>query len=409
MGAGKGYLLSLLEKRGVFPREELLNIDFDEFKLLQPEFYLYNAMGHPEAGTMCKMESNFLGELLYMIAVAFRCDFLQDGSLRDFNWYRNVFLALSMDTSRSIIIIGVSAPGVEVRKRVEKRALETGRTVPENFINDKAIAAIVDSVTRLGQMPQIALFIMFDCSGYKTELNPDGLPFAEFFYKDGVLQCPHHPNEDCNNEAQTEMKRKLVIDDYDRHVPELPLPLESALYREFIEEEPQDLEIDGWRTKDRTPFWSSGKQGEESVVVRRVSDEADGGDVTMQDAWSHPKGSWPEEQRWFEEAHRSDLELAAAPWPADVYGGLDTGIADPVDEERWRPREVSDVKVNEWGEVETTHTLKDRRKLLTAVVGWGGEAWKDPMHELWDDHSRDFGGFQDLWPYNEKGESEPWK
>lgn len=63
MGAGKGYVLRWLSRTGVFPLDNIVNIDPDHFKSAMPEWEGYKKISSEDAGTLTHKESGFIQEI----------------------------------------------------------------------------------------------------------------------------------------------------------------------------------------------------------------------------------------------------------------------------------------------------------------------------------------------------------
>lgn len=125
---------------------------------------------------------------------------LVDGSLRDVRWYLEYFNKLRRDFCiLRIAIINVVAPIDSVLRRAHKRALVTGRMVPDNLIIESAeaipvsvscLARNADFHARISNEDGVAPYMEYCCMRDKEtklilwtlELQNDG----DYIFKDHV-------------------------------------------------------------------------------------------------------------------------------------------------------------------------------------------------------------------------------
>lgn len=110
-------------------------------------------------GTMCHRESGFMQELAQDAALNTHQNIWVDGSLRDGLWFEKVFIDLRRRfPTYKIAIFYVYAAEDVIRSRVQQRAAETGRDVPEKLLEaslhaaDKSLGILmpyVDFVARI--------------------------------------------------------------------------------------------------------------------------------------------------------------------------------------------------------------------------------------------------------------------
>ncbi|MBH0777597.1 zeta toxin family protein [Nocardia bovistercoris] len=131
--SGKGFLVQLLLKSGVLPRENVVHIDPDSFKEMIPEYRQIIAEGDHRASTMVQSES---GEVY--------------GAARNAAWERglDVILEATMANAESglrhfqraheagheVHFIAVTADPATAVTRNYERALQTGRYVPTDVL-----------------------------------------------------------------------------------------------------------------------------------------------------------------------------------------------------------------------------------------------------------------------------------
>lgn len=153
MGAGKGYVMRWLLANGYLPLKHLVHIDPDYFKTLMPEWKGYLDRNPESAGTLCHRESSYIQELAQEVALSKRVHTWVDGSLRDYQWFTNVFEAIKdRFPYYSIAVFYIHAPAYLVRERIRIRTRETGRKIPEKLIadclnaNDDSLGFLADKV-----------------------------------------------------------------------------------------------------------------------------------------------------------------------------------------------------------------------------------------------------------------------
>lgn len=136
MGCGKGFTFKRMSEYGHFPIEDIVRIDPDYFKVLMPEWNGYLQQGQ-DAGTMTHRESAYLQEICQEAALRRRQNTWVDGSLRDVAWFSRVFDDIRMRFPHYRIgIIHVHASEKAVRERVREREARTGRSVPEELLQN---------------------------------------------------------------------------------------------------------------------------------------------------------------------------------------------------------------------------------------------------------------------------------
>ena len=98
MGAGKGYTMAKLVEKGRFPLKAFVIVDPDEVRRLLPEYSLYIHANAELAGELTRKEAGFIAEILTLAALQAGKNVLQDGSLRDSDWYQTYFKRLKEGT-----------------------------------------------------------------------------------------------------------------------------------------------------------------------------------------------------------------------------------------------------------------------------------------------------------------------
>jgi len=88
MGVGKGFALSWMSARDIFPLEDIVHIDPDHFKAVMPEWSAYVAYGKkmkdPDIpGNQCHRESCYMQEIALEESLKRQQHIWVDGSLSD--------------------------------------------------------------------------------------------------------------------------------------------------------------------------------------------------------------------------------------------------------------------------------------------------------------------------------------
>ena len=148
MGVGKGYVLSSLYNSNLFPLDNFLKIDPDMLKTELPEMSGYLQVDPATAATKVHRESTQMADILLEHALLDRSNILVDGSLRDVDYYRQLFQRIRQDYDYRIAILLVTAEPDVIHKRARDRAEKTGRAVPEELINE-SIQQVPQSVKEL--------------------------------------------------------------------------------------------------------------------------------------------------------------------------------------------------------------------------------------------------------------------
>jgi hypothetical protein len=122
MGAGKGHTMNLLVENGRFPLKAFVIVDPDEIRRLLPEYHMYIDENPELAGELTRKEAGFIAEILTLAALQAGKNVLQDGSLRDSDWYR-VYFARLKDEFPDVrqAILHVTAPREAVFQRAAVR------------------------------------------------------------------------------------------------------------------------------------------------------------------------------------------------------------------------------------------------------------------------------------------------
>lgn len=156
MGVGKGYVMSRLNERGLFPLDQLLHIDPDMLKSELPEMAGYLREDAPSAATKVHRESTQMADILLEHALLSRLPTLVDGSLRDVDYYKSLIKRIRREFPEyQLAILHVTASPEIIRSRAQSRAEKTGRAVPEKLL-EESIAQVPKSVAALSPFVDIA-------------------------------------------------------------------------------------------------------------------------------------------------------------------------------------------------------------------------------------------------------------
>ena len=173
MGGGKGFALSWMSRHGFFPLEEIVHIDPDHFKKIMPEWSGYvkegKASGNSDlAGNSCHRETGFIQEIAQEVAMRKSQNVWVDGSLKDGDWFKGVFIDIRQKFPQyQIAIFEVHTSEEIVRQRVKERFEKTGRNVPEAALV-ASLLSVSDSIHKL--TPLCDFVAKIDNNGSQPEL-----------------------------------------------------------------------------------------------------------------------------------------------------------------------------------------------------------------------------------------------
>lgn len=105
MGVGKGYALSWMSTRGIFPLEDIVHIDPDHFKAVMPEWSAYvnygKQMDDPSIpGNQCHRESCYMQEIALEESLKRQQHIWVDGSLSSLGWSKKMLRKLHGKSKR---------------------------------------------------------------------------------------------------------------------------------------------------------------------------------------------------------------------------------------------------------------------------------------------------------------------
>lgn len=122
---------------GAFPLNAFVWVDPDRIKSALPDTAGFVAHNRAAAGTLTHAESVLIAELVEREALSRNKCVLVDGSLRNEGWYRGKFARARVEwPAYRIAIILVTASRDAVYARAARRALTTGRVVPQEVLDD---------------------------------------------------------------------------------------------------------------------------------------------------------------------------------------------------------------------------------------------------------------------------------
>lgn len=204
MGAGKSWTIRHLADRGDFPLEAFVVVDPDEIRRHLPEYETYVSLNSKTAGDLTRKEAGLLSEILTLVSIENRYNVLQDGSLRDADWYEKYFQGLrkKYPDNLKLAILHVTAPPKVVHERAARRAKKTGRVVPAETL-EMSMRQVPVSVSLL--RPLVDFYAQIDNS-------PESLTLVNVaqktFQQNWVQSCsqsnasPYQNDIEANNNAR---------------------------------------------------------------------------------------------------------------------------------------------------------------------------------------------------------------
>jgi len=165
MGAGKSHTMNVLVKHHRFPLHAFVVVDPDEIRRLLPEFHIFVNENPELAGELTNKEAGYIAEILTLAALQSGKNVLQDGSLRDSDWYQKYFQRLRREFPKvRQAILHIVAPREAVFERAEHRAQMTGRVVPRKLLEEameqvprsvEILTPIVDYYAKINNPPDV--------------------------------------------------------------------------------------------------------------------------------------------------------------------------------------------------------------------------------------------------------------
>lgn len=142
MGAGKSHVMRWLAATGAFPLHAFVRVDPDKIKEELPELAPFVVANRATAGTRLHKESLLIADVLTQSALAEGRNVLVDGSMRNTQWYGQEWARLRVAAPRHrLSVLLVEASPRTILGRAAVRAVETGREVPPDVLNDSIVRA----------------------------------------------------------------------------------------------------------------------------------------------------------------------------------------------------------------------------------------------------------------------------
>eukprot|EP00934_Nitzschia_sp_Nitz4_P008893 Nitzschia sp. Nitz4//scaffold3_size479765//382355//384413//NITZ4_000162-RA/size479765-augustus-gene-1.622-mRNA-1//-1//CDS//3329550944//8883//frame0 len=178
MGAGKSHTMNVLLENGWFPLGAFVSVDPDEIRRLLPEYHMYINDNPELAGELTRKEAGFIAEILTLAALHAGKNVLQDGSLRDAEWYQKYFARLRSEfPAVRQAILHITAPREAVFERATMRAKKTGRVVPRALL-EAALEQVPRSIQTLA--PLVDYYAEISNGDDVQLVKPDGSNWLEF-------------------------------------------------------------------------------------------------------------------------------------------------------------------------------------------------------------------------------------
>ena len=134
MGAGKTHVMCALDRHGLMPLQRFVRVDMDRIRSLLPEISEYNRRDKRTAGAMTQLEAGAIAEIVSEEALARGLNVWIDSSLRDHEWWARELSRLKRTYPHRLAIIHISASWEQVKRREERRGLQTGRRIPAEVL-----------------------------------------------------------------------------------------------------------------------------------------------------------------------------------------------------------------------------------------------------------------------------------
>ena len=109
-------------RKGRFPLLAFVRVNPDAIRRHLPEFHLYVQQSPELAGELTNKEAGYISEILTLASLQAGKNVICDGSLRNTEWYRNLFGRLRHEfEDLRIAILHVTAPRQAVFRRAAVR------------------------------------------------------------------------------------------------------------------------------------------------------------------------------------------------------------------------------------------------------------------------------------------------
>lgn len=183
-----------------------------------PEMAGYLQKDPESAATKLHRESTQMSDVLFETALQHKHNILVDGSLRDVDWYTQLFQRLRKEHAQyQLGIIYVSASEETIRNRATARAATTGRAVPEDLLQ-QSMEQVPKSVAALAPLTDVTFEI--------TNNDQQPIEFTTLFIQQQRTDCSidhitkwedfravwRKPSANAQEEKQVEKeKRKRMI------------------------------------------------------------------------------------------------------------------------------------------------------------------------------------------------------
>jgi len=187
MGAGKSSVVEFLLERGYLPLESPTIVDMDKIRILLPEYSHLIRTNPLCAGLRTQKESGLIAEILVISAVQMGKSVIFEGTLRHMEWYTSYMARLrELFTSLRLGVIHVKCDMNLIKSRVQKRAYETQRNIPDHILIESA-SVTVKSLLPL--LPMLHILICVDnTAGLESVLHPkEGVSGVQM---KSDLKCP---------------------------------------------------------------------------------------------------------------------------------------------------------------------------------------------------------------------------
>jgi len=177
MGAGKSRAMQWLHSRNYFPLQSFVAVDPDRIRYSLPEWKAYLARDQSTAGTLTHKEAGYIAELLTLEGLKDGKNILVDGSLRDADWHAEHFDRIRQEYPRiRIAIIHCDANPENIVARAQRRAEQTGRSIPEHTLFE-TITQVPHSVEKL--RPLVDQYVKLNTDGESPTLVQGAASFEE--------------------------------------------------------------------------------------------------------------------------------------------------------------------------------------------------------------------------------------
>lgn len=189
MGAGKSHAMKWLASHKYFPLESFVMVDPDQIRYQLPEMSGYLYHNPTTAGSLTHKESGYIQEILTLEALKQGKNVLIDGSLRNASWNKILISRIYHDNMNvKIAIVHVSASEDEVMKRARKRALSTGRVVPEDILL-KTLKEVPIAVKELSPLVDYSVTLNTDNMEPVIESTSESMEDWESFAQRWLQEC----------------------------------------------------------------------------------------------------------------------------------------------------------------------------------------------------------------------------